>query len=35
MAIESRSLVFIGIPVAFALLLLVTFGLISVSHWLT
>jgi len=29
------SLVLVGIPVAFFLLLLTTYGLIFVSHWLT
>ena len=34
-AIGVTSLVLIGIPVAFAFLLLVTYGLIFVSHWFT
>ena len=34
-AIGITSLVLVGIPVAFFLLLLMTYGLIFVSHWLT
>ena len=34
-AIGITSLVLVGIPVAFLLLLLMTYGLIFVSHWLT
>jgi len=34
-AIGITSLVLVGIPVAFFLLLLMTYGLIYVSHWFT
>jgi hypothetical protein len=34
-AIGITSLVLVGIPVAFFLLLLMTYGLIFVSHWFT